>query len=121
MTAPYPTVGTASRSCLYSARVLQVGYTRPVDNGHGSGTYARWGLVPCDPRTKAPVFRWRDGKPRPVGRPVSGKVAPLWLTRAAAFCERCGPLTLHELGCIADWFAEHRTGEPDLASFETPF
>lgn len=112
---------SVNRSALFTARVIQVGYTRAIDNGHGSGTYARWGLVPCDARTGAVAFRWRNGQPRQLGRAVSGTVAPAWLTRAAAFVARTGPLTLHELGAIVDWYASHRSGEPDLTSFELPF
>lgn len=98
----------------YHARVIQCGWTRDADNGHGSGVYPRWGLVPVDGKG-APVLHWRDGKVRHVGPRVSGVQPPLWLRRAAAFVASVGPLQLHELADVAEWHrvnARRRGGYP---------
>lgn len=110
MTAPH------NAASVFRAKVYPCGYTRPNNSGCGSEVWQRWALVPIG-SNGLPALRWRDGKPRHVGPRSSGKEAPLWLRRAAAFCERCGPLTLNELDGIAEWFRAHRTGEPDLDQF----
>ena len=115
MTAgPYPT------TVRYSVKLGAVGYTRSNGSGIGSETWQRWALVPTLPDGR-PAHHWRDGKARHVGPRVSGKVAPLWLQRAAAYCRREGAMSLSELDAVACWFQAHRSGEPDLVALTVPF
>lgn len=111
-------VAPLNRASVFTARVYPVGYTRPNNSGCGSETWQRWALVPTDASGR-PVLRWRDGKPRHVGARSSGKEAPQWLRRAAAYVARVGPLTLGELAFVADWYRENarRGGEPDLSNY----
>ena len=97
------TAGYVNSSARFSARVYPCGYTRDNGSGVGSGSWQRWALVPtlADGR---PALRWRDGKARHVGPRSSGKEAPLWLRRAAAFVGRVGPLSLDEIAAVADFY-----------------
>lgn len=107
MTAGYP----LNTRAVFGARVYPVGTTRANGSGCGSETWQRWALVPtlADGR---PALHWRDGKARHVGPRVSGKQAPAWLRRAAAYVGTVGPLSLLELAAIAEWYRTHRVGSP---------
>lgn len=104
----------------FTVKVGAVGYTRDNRSGCGSGTWQRWALVPTLPDGR-PALHWRDGKARHVGPRVSGKAAPAWLHRAMAYCQRVGPMSLHELDAVATWFRANPRGEPDLVALVVPF
>ncbi len=60
-----------------------------------------------------PHRRYRNGGPVAVVRPCSGKEPPHWMRRAVSYVDRCGGLPLAVLPYVAQWFREHRAGEPD--------
>lgn len=113
------TAGPVNRSAFFGAVARQVGYTKANGSGCGSESWARWALVPVDASGR-PALHWRDGKARHVGPRVSGKVCPQWLKRAEAFVRRVGPLRLHELADVAEWYRSNRVGEHP-GDFEVPF
>lgn len=111
-------VAPSNLSSRWLVKVMPIGHTRDNDSGCGSGTWQRWGLVPVDSRG-LPVYRFRDGKPRPVHRPTSGAEAPMWLRRAAGFVASFGPMRLHELADVAEWYRGHRVGGYPIDRLDT--
>lgn len=98
---------------FFHLTIRQLGWTRKGDYG----AWARWGLVPV--REDGTVaYRWRNGDPRPVHRPTSGKAAPQWCHRAVGFVRAAGPFTLAELADIASWYQEHRVGQYPIDRLE---
>lgn len=71
--------------------------------------YARWAI--CEsPDGKAPARRYRNGGPVGLLRPVAGKAAPLWMSRAVNYARAVGGVRREEAATIAEWYRTHRTG-----------
>jgi hypothetical protein len=77
--------------------------------GDDRWTFPRWVLC-LSPDGVKPAARFRNGGPRGVHRPVTGKRPPEWMARAAAYARAVGGVSAEEGAAVAEWYRTHRTG-----------
>lgn len=96
------------RPPLYQLVIARDG-TAATGSGEDRWTFGRWAVC-LSADGKRPVSFYRNGGPRGVVKPVSGKSAPEWQRRAVAYVAAVGGVSESEAVDVVEWFREHRTG-----------